>query len=145
MLGKVLMAMSDYEEALKEFQRLCELRPTSGDAHYMKAEAFRMLGENNKAIDEYELSLKVDPRRALAYAYLGECYRTKEDFRLAVRECKEAIKLDPDPLAPYRISPGFKVNGMLTKPKEVCQLMDAYKMDDLENQQHPVIFLKNNL
>ena len=25
----------------------------------------------------------------------------------------EAIKLDPDPLAPYRISPGFKVNGML--------------------------------
>ena len=25
----------------------------------------------------------------------------------------EVIKLDPDPLAPYRISPGFKVNGML--------------------------------
>ena len=25
----------------------------------------------------------------------------------------EPIKLDPDPLAPYRISPGFKVNGML--------------------------------
>ena len=25
----------------------------------------------------------------------------------------EAIKLDPDSLAPYRISPGFKVNGML--------------------------------
>ena len=25
----------------------------------------------------------------------------------------EAIKLDPDPLEPYRISPGFKVNGML--------------------------------
>ena len=25
----------------------------------------------------------------------------------------EPIKLDPDPLAPYRISPGFKVDGML--------------------------------
>ena len=25
----------------------------------------------------------------------------------------EPILLDPDPLAPYRISPGFKVNGML--------------------------------
>ena len=25
----------------------------------------------------------------------------------------EPIELEPDPLAPYRISPGFKVNGML--------------------------------
>ena len=41
----------------------------------------------------------------------GPLYAQRSVRRLSV--AAEPIKLDPDPLASYRISPGFKVDGML--------------------------------
>ena len=41
----------------------------------------------------------------------GPLYTQRSLSRLSM--AAEPIKLDPDPLAPYRISPGFKVDGML--------------------------------
>ena len=41
----------------------------------------------------------------------GPLYTQRSVRRLSV--AAEPIELEPDPLAPYRISPGFKVNGML--------------------------------
>lgn len=41
----------------------------------------------------------------------GPLYTQRSLSRLSM--AAEQIKLDPDPLAPYRISPGFKVDGTL--------------------------------
>lgn len=41
----------------------------------------------------------------------GPLYTQRSVRRLSV--AAEPIELEPDPLAPYRISPGFKANGML--------------------------------
>ena len=89
------MAMSDYEEALKEFNIVVQIRPASGDGHFMKAEAHRMLSQFESAQQGYATALKTDSRNALAMSYLGECYRNSGNPRIAITVLKDAIKLDP--------------------------------------------------
>lgn len=65
-------------------------------AFYRRGTAFRMRNEFDRAIADYDQSIKLDPDGYDAYVDRGWAYHLKGDFDRAIEDHSEAIRLDPD-------------------------------------------------
>jgi tetratricopeptide (TPR) repeat protein len=63
--------------------------------------AFKAKGEFDHALQDYNLSLLLDPYSASHYNNRGVIYRTKGDLERAIQEYGKAIALKPDYIAAY--------------------------------------------
>ncbi|MCK4223786.1 MAG: tetratricopeptide repeat protein [candidate division Zixibacteria bacterium] len=67
-----------------------------GMDNYKKAEAFRKIGEYEKAITEYKVAIELDPANAQFYFGLALVYEIQGDFDNALKRYEQAIKLSPE-------------------------------------------------
>lgn len=70
--------------------------PDAAKAHYNLGLAYRVSGNNEKAIEQYSRTIDLDPRHAGAYNNIAFIKRIEGDFVTAETFCRKAIDLDPE-------------------------------------------------
>jgi lipoprotein NlpI len=70
-------------------------------AYHDRGNAYRNKGDNDRAIQDYDQAIGLDPNNAYPYNGRGIAYQRKGDNDRAMQDFDEAIRLDPDFAAPY--------------------------------------------
>jgi lipoprotein NlpI len=63
--------------------------------YYARGRSYRLMGDNERAIADYNESIKLDSRYAPAFLGRGNAWKSKRDFDRAITDFSEAIRLDP--------------------------------------------------
>jgi tetratricopeptide (TPR) repeat protein len=71
------------------------------EALELRGAAYRIKGELNLAIADYNQAIKIDPKSALAHHNRGVAYDHKGDHDRAIQDFDQAIKLKPTALAHF--------------------------------------------
>jgi tetratricopeptide (TPR) repeat protein len=58
-------------------------------------EVYAAKQDYDKAIDDYDVAIRLDPKSAMTFDYRGRAYAAKQDYDRATADYKEAIRLDP--------------------------------------------------
>ncbi|HCY37390.1 MAG: hypothetical protein DKM50_02785 [Candidatus Margulisiibacteriota bacterium] len=87
-LGKVDVAMKEYEKVLAIDGRMSEAR-------YNMADIYRMRGDVTRAIQEYEYIATSDPTFTSIYDSLGRIYFSRQEFNKAVFVFEKALIQNP--------------------------------------------------
>jgi tetratricopeptide (TPR) repeat protein len=86
--GNLKKAVELYTEALQK------KTPKAAEAHNWRGMAYEELGDQDKALADYNEAIRISPNYADAYNNRGELYRKQKKFALAARDYSEAIKHD---------------------------------------------------
>jgi len=93
-LGDKLLAIDDYNQALK-------IDPNFALAYYNRGNARYELGDKLLAIEDYNHALKIDPNFALAYNNRAAARRDLGDKQGAIDDYNQALKIDPNFVLAY--------------------------------------------
>jgi tetratricopeptide (TPR) repeat protein len=88
---------NDWKEAITYFQQAIETDQNSADLPYLLGEAYRMNGQNNLALEAYDLSLAADGEFAPAHLGRARIFISQEpeNYDQVFEELEKAIELDP--------------------------------------------------
>ena len=100
-----------YQAAIEACTQLIMSGKAGGDellgAYVWRGSHFSFLGVHDKAIDDFDRALKLDPKLALAYRGRGASYEVKGDLERALADYRMALSIDPSlddmPVAIQRI------------------------------------------
>jgi len=95
-LGDIYYDLALFGEAIEEFKKAINLRPTFVDIITKIGITYREKGLYNEAIREFMKSKEINPRYMPARINLGITYYMKGFVDLAVTEWKEAIEINPE-------------------------------------------------
>ncbi|MBI4844391.1 MAG: tetratricopeptide repeat protein [Nitrospirae bacterium] len=84
-----------YEEALKDYNKAIEMRPSYFYAYNNRAVAYEYLGKNEEALRDYNNALALDPEYANAYFNRADFYEKRGELELALSDYTKAIDLKP--------------------------------------------------
>ncbi len=70
--------------------------------HYNRANAFNALGEYERAIEDYDRTLSLDPAFAYAYTNRGVAYRFLGQNERAIQDFDRALQLNPKDSGAYQ-------------------------------------------
>src|SRR5262249_53513199 len=90
-------------------ERAVALAPRSADAHHVLGFAFRLQGDLDRALAEFETAVALNPNHAPALAAVGQCWLLRGRPREALPSFDHAFRLSPrDPLrAPWHAGVGL--------------------------------------
>jgi tetratricopeptide (TPR) repeat protein len=94
LLGRVSMTQNYFEDAIPLLESGVKLAPRRADLRAALGESYFMSGRTDKAIEEFDELIKVDPS-AKSYAFLGLSYRHLGRFDEARKYFAEGLRLDP--------------------------------------------------
>lgn len=93
---------SDKDEAAIEYvDKFIASFPLSWNGYYLKGYIYRKLGEYNKAIENFEHSLKLNGSQADLYNELGLCHMNLENYNQAELHYSKALRNSPDDMSIY--------------------------------------------
>lgn len=95
-LGYTLFEQGRVKEAQTVFQGLIISNPYDGYFHSVLGSIYQKQGLSDGAIEEYSISLGLDPANVEAYVNRGELLMARGNFEQAASDFKKAIELDPD-------------------------------------------------
>lgn len=95
-LGLSYAAQGNHQEAIRQYERAMELRPTFVEARFNKALSLSALERYGEAADLYREVLGLLPTYTEARVNLGSIYARQGRPDLAVREHRQAIADSPD-------------------------------------------------
>ena len=95
-LGKVLIKLEQWEEAITPYRRLTELNPDDVQAHYRLGELLIKQGDLEGAIDTLRHSLELSPKSDESYYNLGEALAAQGNATEASLCYYKAFKLNPN-------------------------------------------------
>src|SRR3954451_17544471 len=70
-------------------------------AYSNRSGAYRLKGEHDRAIADYDEAIRLNPDQAFTYANRGAAYRLKGEYDRAIADLSEAIRLKPDHASAY--------------------------------------------
>lgn len=91
----LLTDQEKYEAAIEAYSRAIELVPTFFEAIDNRAFCKMDLGRWRDAIEDFTLSLQVNPGSLLAEFSIGECYYRLGEFEKAKLQFEKCVRLDP--------------------------------------------------
>ncbi|OCF60736.1 cytoplasmic protein [Kwoniella mangroviensis CBS 10435] len=92
--GNSLMSSKLYDSAIEQYTQAIALYPNP--VYYSnRAAAWGGLGKHEKAIEDAEKALDLDPNFSKAYSRLGHAHFSTGDYPSAVRAYEDGLKLDP--------------------------------------------------
>lgn len=95
-LGDIYYDLGLYGEALEEYKKATNLRPTLVDIITKIGITYREKGMFNEAIREFMKAREINPRYSVARVNLGITYYMKGFIDLAVAEWEDALKVNPE-------------------------------------------------
>ena len=69
--------------------------PRNDGAYVNRGIAYRRAGDIERAIEDYDEAIRLNPGAADAFNNRGNAFRTRDEFERALRDYDEAIRLDP--------------------------------------------------
>ena len=85
--GVEYFAFSQYEKAIKSYDKAIRLNPKTADAYNKRGVAYQALGQYDKAIQDYDKAIRLHPEnasayhnRGLAYEALGNSLQAEQDL-----------------------------------------------------------------
>ncbi|WWC94299.1 hypothetical protein V866_001141 [Kwoniella sp. B9012] len=92
--GNSLMSSKLYDSAIEQYTQAIALYPNP--VYYSnRAAAWGGLGKHEKAIEDAEKALDLDPNFSKAYSRLGHAHFSTGDYLSAVKAYEDGLKLDP--------------------------------------------------
>ena len=73
--GIEYFAFSQYEKAIKSYDKAIRLNPKTANAYNKRGVAYQSLGQYDKAIQDYDEVIRLDPENASAYHNRGIAYK----------------------------------------------------------------------
>jgi tetratricopeptide (TPR) repeat protein len=105
--------------------------------HFNLGNELRSQGRIDEAIEQYQISLRLEPTKAEAHDNLGVAYVMKGEFDKAVAEFQIALKLNPFSANAYNnLGTTYAKMGFLDKAIEYYKMAIALKPDDVRYQKH---------
>jgi tetratricopeptide (TPR) repeat protein len=98
MLGIAYLKINNYEKAIVNFDRALELKPKIKEVLGYRAEAFRMMGRLNEAIDDSSRAIVTEGNLRIlsdAYRTRAKAYLELGQDALANADLKRAAEIDP--------------------------------------------------
>jgi ribosomal protein S12 methylthiotransferase accessory factor len=140
-LGRNLLNMYQYEEALNHFNRALTLNPTDEDLPYIYSyigNCLKDLEQYNEAISILEKGARIDNTRPDIHNLLGFCHYKLDEYEVAVFHFNKSIELNPASAIDYA---NLGVNYRKLEKKD-----EAIKYFELALSLDPTIeFAKDNL
>ncbi|MBL7153500.1 MAG: tetratricopeptide repeat protein [Phycisphaerae bacterium] len=100
-IGELLMRLGKLDKAVESFEREMQIAPSAG-CYFLIGQSYLMQKENEKAKENYEAAIKIDPEHershyglATVYAKLGNSDKAKEHFEICKRlkaQSREGLK-----------------------------------------------------
>ena len=81
--GKAAFEREDWHAVIDHMTRAIEERPWDDDAHNLMGFAYRKLGDYDRALEQYDRALALNPHHRGALEYLGEAYLEMDQPQLA--------------------------------------------------------------
>lgn len=94
--SSVLIREEKYSDAIKLLTELKEEDPDNPRYHYKLGEAYYGLGDLEKAIQEEQEAIRINPEMSLAYIILGQVYEQQGNTENALLMFSKAVELDPE-------------------------------------------------
>jgi hypothetical protein len=95
-LGKALLGLQNFAEALPQFQLAANLNPTNADAHYFLGLAQRISQNRAAARSEFEKALQLDPDQYKAHGNLGVMDLEENNIASARQHFQDGLRINPD-------------------------------------------------
>jgi Flp pilus assembly protein TadD len=93
-LGDALHAQGRTADAIREYQKALDLRPTEVNSRNSLGSFFLSLNRIDEAIEQFRLALRYAPDFAEAHNNLGYAFQKKGDQALAMTEFQTALRLN---------------------------------------------------
>jgi len=90
-----------WEEARKEFLIAIELNPNYSDAHLYYTELLDILRENDKAREQVNLAMELDPLFFMWHSVSSMLYYNEGKLNESLDECRKTLELEPNYLSIY--------------------------------------------
>ena len=94
LMARVSMTQNYFEDAIPLLESGLKIAPQRADLHAALGESYFMAGKTEKAIEEFQKLIELDPS-ARSYAFMGLSYRHLGRFDEALKYFEEGLKLDP--------------------------------------------------
>lgn len=83
------------EDSVDYFTKSIAANPRDSEAYCLRAMAWRLKGEFEAALRDYDEAIRIDPKDAGTYFSRGNTSVDQKDYMRAIRDFDEAIRLDP--------------------------------------------------
>jgi len=90
--------------------------------------AYDRKGQYDRAIEDYDQAIKLNPNFVLAFVDRGDAYNSKHEYDRAIQDLDQAIKLDPN-FAPAFYNRGNAYDSELEYDRAVRDYDQAIKLD----------------
>jgi tetratricopeptide (TPR) repeat protein len=87
-LSRALLAAQRVQESVPHLLHAIEVSPDYSTSHATLGDAYRLLGEPEKALQHYEQVIQINPFDPLPHRYLAELYQQAGDTEAAQREAR---------------------------------------------------------
>ena len=96
-IGNLYYDAQQYPEAVKYYEQSLNLDPNATDVRTDMATAYHLMGQSDRAIQEYESVLKIDGKHANALFNEGMVkWQDKKDMNGAIASWKRLLEVHPD-------------------------------------------------
>ncbi len=126
--GYYLTAMKRYDEAKIILQKAAELDPLSVPIKTDIGFSFYYSGEYDKAIEQLQTSLQINPQFGLAHLWLGRSYQEKKMYAKAINGYKNTLHTMVNwPVALAAIGNVYGVSGEKEKAREILDTLSSLR------------------
>jgi tetratricopeptide (TPR) repeat protein len=94
LMARVSMTQNYFEDAIPLLESGLKIAPQRADLHAALGESYFMAGKTEKAIEEFQKLIELDPS-ARSYAFMGLSYRHLGRFDKGLKYFEEGLKQDP--------------------------------------------------
>jgi tetratricopeptide (TPR) repeat protein len=98
--GDIYRSLGRFDEAVKDYRRLIELRPKALDAYIGLALTLDKQKSAEQARATYDRMVAANPESAMAYLRRAEHLRNRGEFEAALADCGQAAAKEPDSALP---------------------------------------------
>lgn len=98
---RTIIRNADWKDEKRLWKATLSAAPYSPWAHNSMGSVYLQEGNINKAIDEFNLALKINPDLAEAYNNRGRAYQDSGDINQAILDYTRAININPDFVEAY--------------------------------------------
>ena len=118
-------------DAIKVYDKLEAKTGVSKEVIIQKSRLYQRLGKNEKAIDELQKYIELNPKDAQAYGMIAEVYQNMGNKQKALETYNKVLDVDPDnPYIHLSLADFYRSNG--EKEKSISELKLAFNNKELD-------------
>ena len=140
-----LYSKGEIREALNKINKLSLIYKDNAFLFNIRGACYAALGKPEKAIENYEKSISINPGNIDSLFNIGNIFREKNQLQDAVKSFKKIIALDPDqPISHFNLGVTLQELGKIHDAIDHYEYAKKHK-EDYELMEGMTIILSNNL